>query len=578
MGTPLYVTPAFVGINLFTYLSNVSAQVILGDFTANAGEKLRVVLEDASAGMSDVAAFDHAPTVAALAGVGTALLFRTENDAGTLVDVARQGAILTTVAAATVTSALVWQTRNLGGALTERARITGPGAFLVGATAPIGTEIFRVAGGQGLLDFTHTSAFFISNAGLTLVPFNVDTTNGRVGIGFNVTLPLARLDVQDNADGLVAQIRRSGGVRNPGIFIETLDAPAPGLLSTIASGTSVPDWAFRVGVTEAMRIASGSANIGMGVVAPFTRLHLGTDDAVAAGETPILILQHTTSGVPAPGIAAGLHFWNESLAGGPFPIDSALISGSLTNVGAGTEAGALGFFTKAGGGALTLRMFLNALGQLIVGTSGVPIAAEVLRVQGRAIVDFTSPAAFEVFTTGGATGVLRVDTTNGQVNAQGGATTGFHFIGDENTGMTNPSADALAFRANGLEGLRIDGTRQVQATPAIAVPVYSFVGDLDTGIRHVGADDMALFQGGNNRMRMNATGISFFGAATAAQQASAANLTNNVTAGGVDNTIANFTDLVIYANDAATIRNDIYQLARKLKTVNDALRLYGLLT
>lgn len=51
-----------------------------------------------------------------------------------------------------------------------------------------------------------------------------------------------------------------------------------------------------------------------------------------------------------------------------------------------------------------------------------------------------------------------------------------------------------------------------------------------------------------------------------------------MTSGGTDDTIANFTDLTTYANDAAAIRNDIYQLARKLKQVNDALRTYGLLT
>jgi hypothetical protein len=33
-----------------------------------------------------------------------------------------------------------------------------------------------------------------------------------------------------------------------------------------------------------------------------------------------------------------------------------------------------------------------------------------------------------------------------------------------------------------------------------------------------------------------------------------------------------------YAADGATIRNDLYQLARKLDQVNDALRLYGLLS
>ena len=72
--------------------------------------------------------------------------------------------------------------------------------------------------------------------------------------------------------------------------------------------------------------------------------------------------------------------------------------------------------------------------------------------------------------------------------------------------------------------------------------------------------------------------IGFLGATAAVRQTSGADLTNNVTSGGTDDTIANFTDLTTYATDAATIRNDIYQLARKLKQVNDALRLYGLLT
>lgn len=53
-------------------------------------------------------------------------------------------------------------------------------------------------------------------------------------------------------------------------------------------------------------------------------------------------------------------------------------------------------------------------------------------------------------------------------------------------------------------------------------------------------------------------------------------LTNNVSSGGSNGTIANYTDLTTYANDAAAIRNDIYQLARSLKQVIDALRAYGL--
>lgn len=83
-------------------------------------------------------------------------------------------------------------------------------------------------------------------------------------------------------------------------------------------------------------------------------------------------------------------------------------------------------------------------------------------------------------------------------------------------------------------------------------------------------------------LRIEASGsagmIGVLGAAAVVRQASGADLTNSVTAGGTDDTIANYTDLTLYANDSAAIRNNIYQLARKLKQVNDALRLYGWLT
>lgn len=76
--------------------------------------------------------------------------------------------------------------------------------------------------------------------------------------------------------------------------------------------------------------------------------------------------------------------------------------------------------------------------------------------------------------------------------------------------------------------------------------------------------------------------LSFFGGlgglgSKFGQQSSGVQLTNNVTAGGTTNTIDDFTDLVIYANDATTIRDNIYQLAEVLGQIQLALRKYGLL-
>ena len=88
----------------------------------------------------------------------------------------------------------------------------------------------------------------------------------------------------------------------------------------------------------------------------------------------------------------------------------------------------------------------------------------------------------------------------------------------------------------------------------------------------LGADATELF-----RLDVSSK-ISFFGATTVVKQTSGANLTNNVTSGGTNDQVDNWTDLSIYAMDSAAIRNAIYQLARKQKQINDALRAYGLLT
>lgn len=72
--------------------------------------------------------------------------------------------------------------------------------------------------------------------------------------------------------------------------------------------------------------------------------------------------------------------------------------------------------------------------------------------------------------------------------------------------------------------------------------------------------------------------LGFFNATPVIRQTQGATLTNNVTSGGTANQLDDFTSLTVYATDAATIRNDIYQLGQTLKTVVDALRTYGLLS
>lgn len=91
------------------------------------------------------------------------------------------------------------------------------------------------------------------------------------------------------------------------------------------------------------------------------------------------------------------------------------------------------------------------------------------------------------------------------------------------------------------------------------------------------AREFALAVDGTNKIRMNTTGLAFYNAAPVAQPVSAA-LTNNITAGGTNDTFTNWTDLTTYATDAAAIRNAVHQCARAIKRVDDNLRTLGLQT
>lgn len=89
--------------------------------------------------ITDLVTIVHTTTGTAAANIGTGLLYRSENGAGTTVDVVRAAGILTTVTAAAETSAFVVQTRNAGAALAEVARFAASGAIFGSIViAPVG--------------------------------------------------------------------------------------------------------------------------------------------------------------------------------------------------------------------------------------------------------------------------------------------------------------------------------------------------------------------------------------------------------------------------------------------------------
>jgi len=182
-------------------------------------------------------------------------------------------------------------------------------------------------------------------------------------------------------------------------------------------------------------------------------------------------------------------------------------------------------------------------------------------------------AAIPVVNVSGATGLTTVRDAGAAVATATTLST-LLFRGAVDASNTLASGAAIVVTteetfASGHAGSRI----ALQTTP---------IGSTTLATRF-GADNAGLVFAGTNAARMfivdSTNGsIGFFGTAVQTQRTSGANLTNNVTSGGTDDTIANFTDLTTYSNSAAAIRNDIYQLARKLKQINDGLRTYGLFT
>ena len=165
-----------------------------------------------------------------------------------------------------------------------------------------------------------------------------------------------------------------------------------------------------------------------------------------------------------------------------------------------------------------------------------------------------------------------------------------YVAGDGSVNFLTPQSGLFTWRSsNAVDALQL--SIQNGGTPRITTSggTLELVGNLGmvsadlSDTTHLYTDNTGDFHilpnTGNKGILLTGVKLSFFDVATPiVKQTSGENLTNNVTAGGTDGTIANYTDLTTYANDAAAIRNDIYQLARKLKQVNDGLRAYGLLT
>lgn len=194
--------------------------------------------------------------------------------------------------------------------------------------------------------------------------------------------------------------------------------------------------------------------------------------------------------------------------------------------------------------------------------------AGAFTISSKSKIQSSADGLFELFNNA-ATGFTRLNF--------GGTTSSFPAIGASGTSLEILGADGAGPSALWVYNTKTSSTNfervDIQWAANVAQLWTEKGGGGGTGRDFVhGADatELLRFSAGSK--------LSFFAATPVVKQTSGANLTNNVVASGTTDQIDDFTSLTIYATDAPAIHNDIYQLARKLKQINDGLRAYGIFT
>lgn len=113
-------------------------------------------------------------------------------------------------------------------------------------------------------------------------------------------------------------------------------------------------------------------------------------------------------------------------------------------------------------------------------------------------------------------------------------------------------------------GVNSSGGEQVILS-SNAIDLFLSIDDMTTTSLQIDGAD------GGIRVGKSSGKVSFYGAATVAKQNLGGAITNSIASGGSAHTFAGWTDLTLYVNDSAAIRNTMYQMAEEIRTLKNAL-------
>lgn len=308
-----------------TEVARFTSAFELGVGIANPAATVHGVSQDLNInGVTSVFRADHT-TLSGVAGngIGSAIEFGVENDAGVTKVGASMDAVVTDVTSGSEDFDLVFNLMNSGAPMSEVMRMKNTGSVGIGTTMPNSRlEVF-------LSDANNANPVSVSRF--------THATSGAPAIGIGTGIELVTETSSNNYE--------IGGT------VYTVS-------TSVASTLEDFDMAFAVMIggianQEAMRITHDKF-LGVNTIAPTTTIHAVRDDAATNTATPVLRLTHTTSNTPAIGFGTGIQFEAETTPGNNEV--GAVIDAVVNTVTATAEDFDLSVKTMTAGAAATEKL------------------------------------------------------------------------------------------------------------------------------------------------------------------------------------------------------------------------------
>lgn len=550
-GSPSYGTPVLTITS--TGYFGIGTTTLTPDFTGS------IPAITTGVGVGQIQAYRKSNVITAGTGFGFAM----QNSLGTKVDYAFISTSITNNASGAHEGNLLFLVAS-SGTITERLRINGNGNVLISTTTDDGVNKLQINGsvsatvGAGVFNIigsTNTEAINVigNNTARTTILVANNNSTGNASFYF-----------QNERGSFTSYggLLHSGSTA-PGTFFGVAKADRTVLISDGASGLGL-----MIGTLLAQPVIIGTADterIRIAATGEATFLKKVTLPASVAAAASLSVPHGVAPTTPEDG-----NFWSTTLGfyGRVNGVTVGPFGSGITNSAAANE-----LMKSNGTNAVGTQVFSSTPGGLVLGP-GVTTAGRLIIADGTladVAISISTKGVASLTLTGSGILLNSTNLPNRIINTD--AATSTVIIATTFDGIS--SGTPLVGTGAGVQfKIRTDagGTQKIgSAIETVSTNLGAGTEAFDLIFKTMTAGAAA-----NENFRLGSNKIGFFAQTPAVRQSVNTVLVNNVTSGGTLSTIANYTDLTIYANDAAAIRNNFFRLTEKVLRLETALRNYGL--